>query len=93
MFTVKILILASMKRNFKSVVKLFLYIFTTILVTVSVFKFFNWTNKSLSSDTILTSALADNKSQIEFIPNKIDWHDWHKIHLEKLRTGIIRFYL
>ncbi|XP_050521586.1 N-acetylgalactosaminyltransferase 6-like isoform X2 [Daktulosphaira vitifoliae] len=77
-----------MKRNFKSLMKLFLFLFPTILVLVSVFKFFKWTNESLSPYTTLTSALADNKSQIEFLPIKIDWHDWHQIHLEKLRTGI-----
>ncbi|XP_050442559.1 N-acetylgalactosaminyltransferase 6 isoform X2 [Adelges cooleyi] len=49
------------------------------------FFFFNYSYQFLLDKQLL---LADYQLQTNYVPQKIDWHDWQQINIEKLRTGV-----
>jgi len=82
-----------MKRNFKSILKYFIFILITAFVTTVIFKLSKKIDQHDNSDFIQAKRAIVNKQLDSNQIPKIDWHDWEFINLEKLRTGKIIFIL
>jgi len=80
-----------MKRNLKSILKYLIFVVITALVTTVIFKLSTQFNRHENNENIhgrmdnTNKQLHANKNH----DNKIDWHDWEFINLEKQRTGNI----
>lgn len=77
-----------MKRNLKSILKYFIFILITVILTTILFKLFKQFNQYDENgvqleviNNIANNQLRSNKAL------KVDWHDWELINMEKLRTG------
>lgn len=77
-----------MKRNLKSILKYFVCILITALVTTVIFKLSKQLYR-IDDDGIVQweTNHADKQYSNQF--SKIDWHDWEFINVEKQRTGNI----
>lgn len=80
-----------MKRNLKSILKYLIFVVITAFVTTVIFKLSTQFNRYENDETIhgkmdnANKQLYANKNH----DNKIDWHDWEFINLEKQQTGNI----
>jgi len=78
-----------MKRNLKSILKYLIFIVITAIVTTVIFKLSTQFNRYENNETkygktdIDSKQLYANKNH----NNKIDWHDWEFINIEKQQTG------
>ncbi|VVC40291.1 Nucleotide-diphospho-sugar transferases,Glycosyltransferase 2-like,Ricin B, lectin [Cinara cedri] len=81
-----------MKRNLKSILKYFIFILTTVFLTIVIFKLFKQfdqhNNNNNNNDDVQLEKVFARKQLYSNQTNKIDWHDWEFINLEKQRTGI-----
>lgn len=77
-----------MKRNLKSILKYFVFILITVLVTTVVFKLSKKLDQNTNNALKLATAISSKQLYLDKIP-KIDWHDKQFNNLEKLRTGKI----
>lgn len=80
-----------MKRNLKSILKYFILIIITVLVTSVIFKLFKRNYQNENHDIVQWETNHVDKHYYLSKFSKIDWHDWKFIHLEKQRTGKIVF--
>jgi len=80
-----------MKRNLKSLLKYLIFVVITALVTIVIFKLSTRFNRYENNETIHSKTNIANKQLYanKNHDNKIDWHDWEFINIEKQRTGNI----
>lgn len=82
-----------MKRNLKSILKYFIFILVTVLVTIVVFKLSKHLDQNFDNELQLMATGIIQKQLYSNETDKIDWHDWQLINKEKLQTGKIVFYI